>query len=172
MRALLPLATWTFAGAVAAQQPAATPCAAPEYRQFDFWAGRWDARWTDAQGKTAQGTNRIEKTLDGCVIVEHFDGAPSSPLKGTSVSTYDRQAGRWKQTWVDNTGAYLDFTGGWQDDRMVLSRKAVVQGKASLQRMVFRDIGATRFTWDWEVSSDEGASWTTQWRIEYTRTTP
>lgn len=24
------------------------------------------------------------------------------------------------QTWVDNTGAYLDFVGGWLGDRMVL----------------------------------------------------
>ena len=158
--------------ALAQAAPAVPPCSAPEYRQFDFWVGRWDARWTDAQGKTAQGTNRIEKALDGCVIVEHFDGAPGSPLKGTSVSTYDRRAEQWKQTWVDNTGAYLDFSGHWKDGRMTLSRKTVVQGKPALQRMVFREIGATRFTWDWEVSSDEGATWTTQWRIEYTRAAP
>lgn len=160
------------AAASAQQPPAAAPCSAPEYRQFDFWVGRWDARWTDAQGTPARGSNRVEKTLDGCVIVEHFDGAPGSPLKGTSVSTYDRGTALWKQTWVDNTGAYLDFTGAWRDGRMTLSRKAVVQGKPALQRMVFRDIGAQRFTWDWEVSSDDGATWTTQWRIEYTRAAP
>ena len=164
---------WLAAGQALAQQPpAAPPCATPEYSQFDFWVGRWNARWTDAQGKEAEGTNRIEKTLDGCVIVEHFDGAPGSPLKGTSVSTYDRRAQQWKQTWVDNTGAYLDFTGNWQDGRMTLARSAVVQGKPSLQRMVFRDIGAQRFTWDWDVSSDAGATWSTQWRIEYTRAAP
>ena len=45
------------------------------------------------------------------------------------------------------------------------------RSRPALQRMVFRDISAQRFTWDWEVSGDDGATWTTQWRIEYTRAT-
>ena len=45
-----------------------------------------------------------------------------------SVSTFDARAQQWKQTWVDNQGGYLDFTGGWQDDRMILQRDAERDG--------------------------------------------
>lgn len=144
-------------------------CKAPEFRQLDFWIGTWRARWKDAEGREQEGTNRIEATLDGCVIVEHFDGRPGTPLRGTSVSTYDRTAGRWKQTWVDNTGGYLDFAGGREGDRMILSRSTVRDGKPVQSRMVFEDITPTAFTWLWQSSRDDGRTWQTNWRIEYTR---
>ena len=33
-------------------------------------------------------------------------------------------AGKWKQTWVDNEGGYLDFVGESKDGQMILSREA------------------------------------------------
>lgn len=83
------------------------PCNTPEARQFDFWIGEWNLTWGD-EGK---GTNIITSTLGGCVILENFDGTPSITLKGMSVSTFNARSGKWEQTWVDNQGGYLDFTG-------------------------------------------------------------
>jgi hypothetical protein len=41
-------------------------CAAPEYRQFDFWIGDWDAfDLDDHNAKIAH--NRVTPMLDGCV---------------------------------------------------------------------------------------------------------
>jgi hypothetical protein len=168
------LAAAVGAGAVsagaAAQTPAPPPpCKTPEYRQLDFWVGHWQARWQDAEGKPHEGTNRIERSLDDCVVVEHFDGRPGTPLRGTSVSTYDATAKRWKQTWVDNTGGYLDFVGGMEGDRMILSRSTTRDGKPVLSRMVFEDITPAAFTWLWQSSSDDGKTWRTLWRIDYRR---
>lgn len=70
---------------------------------------------------------------------------------------------------MDNTAAYLDFTGGWAGERMTLVREARVRGRKAMQRMVFRDIRRDRFTWLWQGSSDEGKTWTTQWEIDYRR---
>lgn len=49
-----------------APSPAATPapCSAPEYRQFDFWIGRWNVYGPD--GRLA-GTNDVTREFDGCV---------------------------------------------------------------------------------------------------------
>jgi hypothetical protein len=40
----------------------ASPCTAPEYRQFDFWIGDWEVR--SAQGRVL-GHNRITSILSG-----------------------------------------------------------------------------------------------------------
>jgi hypothetical protein len=163
-----------FAAALCVAPAGAQPvrCAGPGYDDFDFWVGDWTAHWRAADGRELQGSNRIRRTLDGCVILEEFDGAPGGPLKGMSVSTYDARRKVWRQTWVDNQAGYLDFEGGRVDDRaprLVLSRSAVINGQPVRQRMVFRDIGANTFTWDWQRSRDDGATWESQWTIRYAR---
>ena len=65
------------------------PCTREEASQFDFWVGEWDLTWADG----GKGSNHITKILGGCVIHEAFDGTPSMPLKGISVSTFDVSAG-------------------------------------------------------------------------------
>jgi hypothetical protein len=46
-------------------------------------------------------------------------------LRGQSVSIFDASPRKWKQTWVDNEGAYLDFVGEFKDGQMVLAREAM-----------------------------------------------
>lgn len=150
------------------QAEADTPrrsCDLPEAQQFDFWVGKWDLEWGD--GET--GTNVIEKKLDGCVIVEKFDGSPSRPLRGMSVSSYNADLGKWQQTWVDNHGGYLDFVGGYADSRMVLEREAVRDGRKIRQRMVWYDIEDDSLSWNWERSTDGGDTWELLWQISYRR---
>lgn len=154
---------------VGAQSPAPPTCEGPEWKQFDFWVGDWELSYRGADGKAARSRNKVTKILDGCVILEEFSGAPGTKLNGHSVSTYDRNAKRWKQTWVDNTGSYLDFTGGFAGAKMILARDAERQGKRFKQRMVWQDIRADSFKWLWQRSDDGGATWSTQWEIDYRR---
>ena len=130
--------------------------------QFDFWLGEWNVIW----GEDGKGTNHIERILDGRIIQENFI-APD--LHGMSVSSYDPERGLWCQTWVDNNGTYLDFTGKFEDNRMILSRDAIVKGQACKQRMVWYDIQENRLEWNWERSDDNGKSWRVLWQIHYTR---
>lgn len=97
-------------------------CDSAESKQLDFWVGEWDLGYVE-DGKSGKSRNRITKTLDGCAILEEFSGAPGSKLDGRSYSTFDRLTRRWKQTWVDNTGSYLDFTGGMRDGQMFFARE-------------------------------------------------
>ncbi|GAB4426280.1 MAG: hypothetical protein Kow002_15620 [Anaerolineales bacterium] len=130
--------------------------------QFDFWLGEWACTW----GEDGRATNRIARVLDGKVIQENFEGGG---LLGISHSVWDAERGLWCQTWVDNNGSYLDFTGSFRDGQMILSRDAVVQGQACKQRMVWYNITENEFDWNWERSDDGGKTWEVKWQIKYRR---
>ena len=131
--------------------------------QFDFWLGEWDVTWSE----DGRATNQIERILDGKIIQENFT-APD--LHGISVSVYDPERKLWCQTWEDNNGTYLDFTGRFEDGKMILVRDAIVRGEACKQRMVWYEIQPDQFEWNWERSDDDGATWRTLWQIHYQRT--
>ena len=150
-----------------AQQPgqtAAATCRSAETGQFDFWVGEWDLSW-----EGGAGTNRIEKIMGGCVIQENFDGTQAMKLQGMSVSTWNPKLGKWRQTWVDNQGGYLDFVGGFEGGRMTLTRPAPVLGDNVVQRMVWYNIENDSFNWNWERSDDGGKTWKVNWKIAYVR---
>jgi hypothetical protein len=153
---------------VAHAQAPSPACDSAEHRQMDFWLGEWDAEYTQ-KGVTAKSRNRIAKVLGGCVIHEEFTGAPGIALDGRSYSVYDRASGRWKQTWVDNSGGYLDFDGDVVDGNRVFAREFQRQGKTIRQRMVFKDVQPDTFKWLWQRSDDLGATWNTTWEIDYRR---
>jgi hypothetical protein len=150
---------------------AQVPCEDPRQQQFSFWVGEWEASWPGQNGTAAgHGTNSIRRILDNCVVEENFSGGDSMPLRGVSVSLFDTRSGKWKQTWVDNQGGYLDFTGEFRDGQMILARRATrPDGSAILQRMVYKNITSEEFDWSWESSTDEGKTWKVAWPIHYRR---
>jgi len=147
------------------------PCAAAEQRQFEFWVGEWDADWPgEKPGEIEHGTNSIRRVLDGCVVEENFSGGSDMHLRGMSYSIFVIPAKTWKQTWVDNEGSYLDFSGEFKNGQMILSRQAVqADGTRFLQRMVWKNIRYEEFDWSWEKSLDNGKTWQVVWPIHYRR---
>jgi len=144
----------------------------PPEEYFDFWIGEWNLMWADPDSTAGTGFNKIERVLDGTVIKESFEGltGASAGYLGRSYTVYKRSTGEWKQTWVDNTGDYLEFTGEFVDDMRMFTRFGTDQnGNVILQRMIFYDIQPDSFTWDWVSSSDNGATWDLNWRIRYRR---
>jgi hypothetical protein len=148
-------------------QPDDPPQPSPETGQFDFWVGDWALSWDQDK----RGTSHITRILNGHVILENFDGRPGTPLTGMSVSTYVAAMGQWQQTWVDNSGGYLDFVGAFADGQMILARDAVIDDKSVKQRMVWFNIGPDSLDWHWDRSEDDGATWTTLWALHYARNT-
>ena len=151
-----------------------TPCDSPEVSQFDFWLGEWDLSWPAEQtgGKPderATGTNRIERLFGECVVEENFATADGS-LQGRSLSVFDTENGLWRQTWVDNTGGYLLFSGDFDGENMELRTSEVERGDETIvNRMVFHNIGEMSLQWDWQGSRNGGETWTDLWTIAYTR---
>jgi hypothetical protein len=145
--------------------PAPPPCSGAEYRQFDFWLGDWDV--TTPDGKPA-GTNRVTRPLGDCVLQEHWKGRGG--MTGESYNVYDRSSGRWHQTWVDDRGTLLLLDGGLEGDKMVLrGPERRVQGKPQLDRITWRPAGADEVHQVWEISSDQGKSWSVLFHGVYRR---
>ena len=134
-------------------------------RQFDFWVGDWELTWND----TSKGSNTITLEMNNLVVYEHFKD-PVNNYFGWSWSVYDTLSKKWKQTWVDNQGEYLDFTGQMQDNKMILERSFISsKGTSIRQRMIFYNITKDKFDWNWENSIDGGANWKLSWKIHYKR---
>ena len=133
---------------------------------LDFWIGDWMVSWPGGTG-----TNRIRRILDDQVIEETFECHDSDgSLFGRSHSVLDQADGRWKQTWVDSSGAYLDFTAVLVDGHISFQR-STADGQHALQRMVWLDVRDDGFRWEWQRSADQGVTWQVMWPLTYRRVT-
>ena len=86
-------------GAYAQQKLDQRPCSGPEYSKLDFWIGQWDV--VSPKG-APEGTNRIEKILSGCAIVENWRDTEGH--EGKSLFYYQPVGKQWRQVWVTDAG--------------------------------------------------------------------
>ncbi len=139
--------------AFAANPATPTPCAAPAYRQFDFWAGDWDAFDVGSPNKAAHV--RVDPILGGCVLREDYQAVDGH--QGQSFTIYDVARKVWHQSWVTNRGQMLEIEGGLNGvGEMVLTGED--HAKGDLVRGTWkpvdggvREIGVT--------STDGGKTW-------------
>jgi hypothetical protein len=144
--------------ALASEAAPSKPCSTPEYRQFDFWIGDWDAFDIDAPSKVVARTH-VNQILDGCVLLEDYQGVDGH--HGQSFTIYDASKKVWRQSWVTNRGESLIIEGGWQDGAIVLSGSDRVAGRERLVRGTWKPEGnSVRETA--VTSTDGGKNWT-QW---------
>jgi hypothetical protein len=130
-------------------------CGAPEYRQFDFWIGDWDAFDVDNPTiKTAR--TQVDLILDGCVLRENYEGADGH--QGQSFSIYDATRKVWHQSWVTNRGQLLVIEGNVEAGEMILTGVDHAATGQPLVRGVWKPVkGAVRETA--VTSTDGGKNW-------------
>jgi ketosteroid isomerase-like protein len=152
MVVLLASSDMALASVSSAEPPAPASCAAPDYRQFDFWAGDWEVFDIGSRAKVAHA--RVDLILDGCVLREDYQGADGH--KGQSFTIYDATRKVWHQSWVTNRGELLIIEGKIEDGEMVLSgedhaKSVLVRGTWKPMNGNVREIAAT--------STDGGKTW-------------
>jgi ketosteroid isomerase-like protein len=130
-------------------------CSGPEYRQFDFWLGDWDA--FDASKAQVVARVRVDRILDGCVLREDYERV--NGLHGQSFSLYDASRKIWHQSWATNRGELLTIEGKLADGEMVLAgAERAVDGAEKLVRGAWKPInGGVRETA--VTSLDAGKTW-------------
>jgi len=130
-------------------------CSQPESRQFDFWIGDW--RVTE-NGKPA-GVNRIELILDGCALLENWQGASGSA--GKSLNFFDAADGRWHQTWMDSAGGALFLSGKFENGAMRLEGERPASGEqaATRHRITWSPLPNGQVRQLWESSPAGQENW-------------
>ena len=139
--------------------PASSPppaCLSPEFRQFDFWIGKWKV--TNPQGQQV-GTSEISRVSEGCAIREQWTAAAGPG--GMSVNYYDATEKRWHQDWVGGDGTILHLRGNPKDGAMVLSGESKGARGTIINRITWTPLPDGKVKQEWEISTNTGKSWKT-----------
>ncbi len=164
---LLPLAPDPrYAALVDKAERLAFPCKhAREHAQFDFWIGEWDV----FVGPNRAGTSRIEKSAEGCLVVEHWTG--TSGQSGKSLNFYLPREKRWRQTWVGADGDVAEFVGVFDSGELRFSASSWTStGEPFFRRLTFsprREGAVTKVRQLGEISKDGGRTFVVEYDLLY-----
>lgn len=141
------------------------------YNQFDFWIGEWTVY--DLKNNIA-GNSKISKILDNCVVLEEWTSANKQPsgliYSGKSYNTYDANAKQWQQTWVDNVGGSTEFLfGKFENNSMefLTNEFQLDKNTKAIRKLTFFKLKNRYVRQLGEISKDKGATWTTEYDLEY-----
>ena len=155
-------------GAFAAVEP--QPCPTnPQSRQLDFWLGNWTI---GAPGSSGNATSNVYLALDKCMVVERWDGGRGH--KGENMFAYSLDDRSWHGMFADNEGRVHVFV-----DAKVGPGSAEFSGPSRgpdgqpvLNRVRIVRVGLDKVEQLWEKSTNNGATWSTEFRGEYSRRNP
>jgi hypothetical protein len=171
MKKLFTLLFLCSLASAATAQNGKLPCSRPEFRQFDFWIGNWEAY--GVKGAKA-GDSRISLILDSCVILEEWTGTSNQGFAytGKSFNSYNAASKQWQQTWTDNTGNTTEFLRGEGGNGKIIYYADKVtgpKGETFMRRLTFTKLSNDKVRQFGEMSNDGGKTWTTEYDLEYRR---
>jgi hypothetical protein len=161
-----------FACLTTIQLAAQKPCSAPAYRQFDFRIGEWDVF---GKNGTKAGDSKISLILDSCIILEEWTSAGLNQgfrFAGKSFNTWNRITKQWQQTWVDNTGGSTEYLEGkFDENKIIFKTKPFPFSKDTMavRKLTFFNLSPDKVRQFAEITKDNGASWQTEYDLEYRR---
>jgi hypothetical protein len=150
--------------------PAATfSCDAdPAYHKLDFWVGRWDV-FNNSDG-SKDGTNVIEKILQGCAIIENWQDVAGG--EGKSLFYYQRATQQWKQVWVTDAGPMKEKKLVQEFKNGAIRFQGEIphlNGGSHLDRTTLTPLPGDRVRQVIETSTDGGKTWSIGFDAEYRR---
>jgi hypothetical protein len=148
---------------------------------FDFIIGDWQVRhrrfkyrhtgctqWTEFAGKSS-----TRKILGGFGNVEdnvlHF---PDEEVQAAAFRSFDPVAKTWAIWWLDGRAPHsldVPVIGGFTDQVGTFFADDWLAGKPIKVRFTWRANLGGNPTWEQAFSGDAGASWETNWVMEFSR---
>jgi len=145
------------------------PEQAPGFHRLDFWVGSWIV-YDVATGRL-EGTNRIDRVLRGCALIENWSEADGSS-EGKSLFYFNPATGTWRQVWVTSAGTskekqlVAELPGGAVRFQGEVPTRA---GGTVLDRTTLTPLPDGRVRQTIEISRDRGATWVTGFDAYYVR---
>ena len=142
-------------------------CDSPQSHQFDFWVGRWSVS-PNGHPDRHVADSLIEKLYQGCGVRENWMPLKGGP--GGSLSAYAAGEHGWRQAWVDSSGAFAEFKGGWNGKSMVLTGLWPQPGHPrQITRMIYTPAADGSIRQFGETSDDGGRTWSAGFDFIYRR---
>ena len=150
-----------------AAEPAACGASSPT-RQLDYWLGDWSV----SSGGAADSTSRVDLELDGCLVVEHWDDGKGH--SGQNLFAYSTGDQGWRGLFADNKGRVHVFVNGHVSDERAefLGPSRGPNGEAVLNRIRLLRNNPHQLEQVWEKSTDDGKTWSTQFKLQYSAKRP
>jgi hypothetical protein len=160
---------FSLTAGIAVAKPGTPPCSAStESRQFDFWLGDWSVSYP---GAAEPSSSKVYAELDECVIVESWDGGKGH--SGKNMFAYSADDKHWHGMFADNHGRVHVFEGTVGPGAAEFYGPSRSEsGAVVLNRIKVTRISGDKVEQTWEKSADKGATWTTEYRGEYSRLKP
>ena len=137
----------------------------PQYNAFDFWVGEWEV--FNRQGQKV-GENSIRKVMRDCILIENWQSVGGS--KGQSINYFDPLSNEWKQTWIDEGGRVIRYSGQVIDGSMYFHGEFIDKdGNRELARVILDPLPNGDVHHIIEHSKDYGKSWYTWFDGNYVK---
>jgi hypothetical protein len=137
-----------------------------KYHQFDFWLGHWDVY--NYGSDTLVGQSHIETIIDSVGVLENYS-ATQSKYSGKSLNKFNPFKNRWEQYWIDNSGLTIYLTGGIENGKMIMSDILIADTIKGINQIVWEKISDNIVRQTWNLSKDNGETWSVLFDGEYRR---
>ncbi len=156
--------------------------AVPGLHDFDFLVGRWQVRHRRLKERLANnhewiefgGTSVAQKVMNGYALFDdNVLEFPPGAYRAAGLRSFDAKSGQWSIWWLDSRtplgpidppvrGAFHDGTGTFLADE-------TFNGIPIRVRFMWSAITPTSCHWEQAFSTDGGATWETNWVMDFKR---
>lgn len=163
-------------------RPMTTPTASPALglHDFAFLTGQWRVHHRKLRHRLAGSTDWMEFT-GTCRAWEILDGAgnvddnllqdPTGPYRAATLRRCDPATGTWSIWWCDARRPQLDppVHGSFKDGIGTFLGQDSHEGTPVTVRFTWSQISAEHARWEQAFSTDDGATWESNWVMEFER---
>lgn len=141
-----------------------------EVRKLDYWVGNWTA--VGAGNAPLSSMGKVSLALDNCMFVEHWDSGKGHIAE--KMFAYSPDDKSWYGMFADNEGRAHVFLSGTVSSGIAEFRgpSRGPKGEAVVNKLRIVRTSPDKLEETWEKSTDQGNTWTTVYRADYTRANP
>jgi hypothetical protein len=149
-------------------------------RDFDFWMGSWSCRNRRLRERLAgsdewdefDSTVVARPILDGLGNEDEFRTDYAGGFVGMSFRFFDPERKRWSIYWADTRRSGLldpPVLGGFAGDVGTFEGDDTFDGRPIRVRFIWSGVTTPTPRWEQAFSEDGGATWETDWIMDFTR---
>ena len=148
---------------------------------FDFVIGRWNVWHRRLKERLAgctewvefAGTSETHKVLGGLGNIEdNWLDVPGGAYRAVALRSFDPAKQAWAIWWLDGRNPWaLDapVTGGFADGVGLFYSDDMLDGRPIRVRFTWLRRDTDTLRWEQAFSTDAGASWETNWTMDFSR---